>query len=137
MIANVAAAGIQPAQITKVIVSHFHPDHVFGLMSKAPHTAIDRSHRWPFSMHYFRSTNIMPFDHHRCQQPTGKRADSSPLPRDARGMGEAPAREARVATRPPVVSLQKAPFCMALELPGRFFRPGIPSPLHRLPFERA
>src|SRR5450755_3977783 len=36
MIANMAAAGIQPAQITKVIVSHFHPDHVFGLMSKAP-----------------------------------------------------------------------------------------------------
>jgi glyoxylase-like metal-dependent hydrolase (beta-lactamase superfamily II) len=36
MIANMAAAGIQPGQITKVIVSHFHPDHVFGLMSKAP-----------------------------------------------------------------------------------------------------
>ena len=35
MIANMAAAGIQPAQITKVIVSHFHPDHVFGLMSGA------------------------------------------------------------------------------------------------------
>jgi len=36
MIANMAAAGIKPEQITKVIVSHFHPDHVFGLMSKAP-----------------------------------------------------------------------------------------------------
>ncbi|SIO63013.1 Metallo-beta-lactamase superfamily protein [Bradyrhizobium erythrophlei] len=36
MIANMAAAGIKPAQITRVIVSHFHPDHVFGLMSKAP-----------------------------------------------------------------------------------------------------
>jgi hypothetical protein len=36
MIANMAAAGIKPAQITRVVVSHFHPDHVFGLMSKAP-----------------------------------------------------------------------------------------------------
>jgi glyoxylase-like metal-dependent hydrolase (beta-lactamase superfamily II) len=36
MIANMAAAGIKPAQITRVIASHFHPDHVFGLMSKAP-----------------------------------------------------------------------------------------------------
>src|SRR6266436_7535464 len=36
MIANMAAAGIKPEQITRVIVSHFHPDHVFGLMSKAP-----------------------------------------------------------------------------------------------------
>jgi hypothetical protein len=39
MIANMAAAGIKPAQITRVIVSHFHPDHVFGLMSKAPDNA--------------------------------------------------------------------------------------------------
>ena len=36
MIANMTAAGIKPEQITRVIVSHFHPDHVFGLMSKAP-----------------------------------------------------------------------------------------------------
>jgi Metallo-beta-lactamase superfamily len=36
MIANMAAAGIKPAQITRVVVSHFHPDNVFGLMSKAP-----------------------------------------------------------------------------------------------------
>jgi glyoxylase-like metal-dependent hydrolase (beta-lactamase superfamily II) len=36
MIANMAAVRIKPAQITKVIVSHFHPDHVFGIMSKAP-----------------------------------------------------------------------------------------------------
>jgi glyoxylase-like metal-dependent hydrolase (beta-lactamase superfamily II) len=36
LIANMAAVGITPAQITRVIVSHFHPDHVFGLMSKAP-----------------------------------------------------------------------------------------------------
>lgn len=39
MIANMAAAGIQPAEITRVIVSHFHPDHVFGLMSRAPDNA--------------------------------------------------------------------------------------------------
>jgi len=36
MIANMEAAGIKPEQITRVIVSHFQPDHVFGLMSKAP-----------------------------------------------------------------------------------------------------
>src|SRR5258705_12119620 len=33
MIANMAATGIKPALITRVIVSHFHPDHVLGLMS--------------------------------------------------------------------------------------------------------
>ena len=44
MITNVAAAGFQSAQITKVIVSHFHPDHVFGLMSKAPHTRPSTAH---------------------------------------------------------------------------------------------
>src|SRR5260370_187409 len=36
MFANMAAAGIKPEQITRVIVSHFHPDHFFGLMEKAP-----------------------------------------------------------------------------------------------------
>jgi glyoxylase-like metal-dependent hydrolase (beta-lactamase superfamily II) len=46
MIANMAAAGIKPAQITSVVVSHFHPDHVFGLMSKAPdkHTGLSQRH---------------------------------------------------------------------------------------------
>src|ERR1700749_4389090 len=36
MIANMEAAGIKPEQITRGVVSNFHPDHVFGLMSKAP-----------------------------------------------------------------------------------------------------
>src|SRR5258708_37731798 len=31
MIANMAAPRSQTAQVTKVIVSHFHPDHIFGL----------------------------------------------------------------------------------------------------------
>jgi glyoxylase-like metal-dependent hydrolase (beta-lactamase superfamily II) len=40
MIANMAA-GIKPSQITKVIVSHFYPDHVFGLMSSPRHAQLD------------------------------------------------------------------------------------------------
>jgi glyoxylase-like metal-dependent hydrolase (beta-lactamase superfamily II) len=28
------AAGIDPARITRVMISHFHPDHIFGLMAK-------------------------------------------------------------------------------------------------------
>jgi glyoxylase-like metal-dependent hydrolase (beta-lactamase superfamily II) len=32
--ANMAAAGIDPKQITTVLVSHFHPDHVNGLRAK-------------------------------------------------------------------------------------------------------
>jgi len=32
--AGMEAAGIKPADITKVIISHFHPDHIFGLMAK-------------------------------------------------------------------------------------------------------
>jgi glyoxylase-like metal-dependent hydrolase (beta-lactamase superfamily II) len=31
---NMKAAGIDPAKITKVMISHFHPDHIFGLMAK-------------------------------------------------------------------------------------------------------
>jgi len=31
---NMRAAGIDPAKITKVMISHFHPDHIFGLMAK-------------------------------------------------------------------------------------------------------
>ncbi len=33
--ANMAAAGIQPADITKVVITHFHPDHIHGLKTKA------------------------------------------------------------------------------------------------------
>jgi glyoxylase-like metal-dependent hydrolase (beta-lactamase superfamily II) len=32
--ANMKAAGIDPAKIDIVLISHFHPDHIFGLMEK-------------------------------------------------------------------------------------------------------
>lgn len=32
--ANLKAAGLEPAAINVVLVSHFHPDHIFGLMEK-------------------------------------------------------------------------------------------------------
>jgi glyoxylase-like metal-dependent hydrolase (beta-lactamase superfamily II) len=32
--ANMQAAGIDPAKIGNVLISHFHPDHIFGLMQK-------------------------------------------------------------------------------------------------------
>lgn len=32
---NLAAAGIRPADITKVVITHFHPDHIHGLKTKA------------------------------------------------------------------------------------------------------
>lgn len=32
--ANMAAAGIDPKKIDMVVVTHFHPDHIFGLMEK-------------------------------------------------------------------------------------------------------
>lgn len=31
---NMKAAGIDPAEIGTILVSHFHPDHIFGLMEK-------------------------------------------------------------------------------------------------------
>jgi glyoxylase-like metal-dependent hydrolase (beta-lactamase superfamily II) len=33
-LANMKAAGIDPARIDTILVSHFHPDHIFGLMEK-------------------------------------------------------------------------------------------------------
>jgi glyoxylase-like metal-dependent hydrolase (beta-lactamase superfamily II) len=33
-LANLKAAGIDPAQIETILVSHFHPDHIFGLLGK-------------------------------------------------------------------------------------------------------
>lgn len=32
--ANLAAAGIDPAKVSTIAVTHFHPDHIFGLMAK-------------------------------------------------------------------------------------------------------
>lgn len=32
--ANMAAAGIDPGKIRTILISHFHPDHIFGLMEK-------------------------------------------------------------------------------------------------------
>lgn len=34
MMANLAAAGIDSKKIDTVLISHFHPDHIFGLMAK-------------------------------------------------------------------------------------------------------
>ena len=34
MMTNMAAAGFDPASIDIVLISHFHPDHIFGLMAK-------------------------------------------------------------------------------------------------------
>jgi glyoxylase-like metal-dependent hydrolase (beta-lactamase superfamily II) len=31
---NLTAAGIDPASITNIVVTHFHPDHIYGLMAK-------------------------------------------------------------------------------------------------------
>ena len=33
LISNMRAAGIDPAKIETILVSHFHPDHIFGLLS--------------------------------------------------------------------------------------------------------
>jgi glyoxylase-like metal-dependent hydrolase (beta-lactamase superfamily II) len=34
MMANLTAAGIDPAKIATILISHFHPDHIYGLMEK-------------------------------------------------------------------------------------------------------
>jgi len=34
MMANMRAAGIDPTKIETVLISHFHPDHIFGLLEK-------------------------------------------------------------------------------------------------------
>jgi glyoxylase-like metal-dependent hydrolase (beta-lactamase superfamily II) len=38
--ANMRAAGIDPATISTVLISHFHPDHIFGLMEKGSNASV-------------------------------------------------------------------------------------------------
>ena len=38
--ANMGAAGIDRNQISTILVSHFHPDHVWGLMEKGTNAAV-------------------------------------------------------------------------------------------------
>src|SRR5690349_22856106 len=40
MMANMKAAGIDPAKIDTVLISHFHPDHIFGLMEKGTNAPV-------------------------------------------------------------------------------------------------
>jgi glyoxylase-like metal-dependent hydrolase (beta-lactamase superfamily II) len=37
---NVQAAGIDPAKVSTILISHFHPDHIFGLMEKGSNAPI-------------------------------------------------------------------------------------------------
>ena len=37
---NLAAAGVDPASVNHIVISHFHPDHIFGLMTKAPENKV-------------------------------------------------------------------------------------------------
>jgi len=37
---NMREAGLDPAKITKVMISHFHPDHIFGLMEKGTNAQV-------------------------------------------------------------------------------------------------
>jgi glyoxylase-like metal-dependent hydrolase (beta-lactamase superfamily II) len=38
--ANMNAAGIDRSQISTILISHFHPDHVWGLMEKGTNAAV-------------------------------------------------------------------------------------------------
>jgi glyoxylase-like metal-dependent hydrolase (beta-lactamase superfamily II) len=40
MMTNLKAAGIDPASIDTILVSHFHPDHIYGLMEKDTDRAV-------------------------------------------------------------------------------------------------
>jgi glyoxylase-like metal-dependent hydrolase (beta-lactamase superfamily II) len=37
---NMKAAGLDPANVNAVLISHFHPDHIFGLMAKETNAQI-------------------------------------------------------------------------------------------------
>src|SRR5262245_64925046 len=38
--ANMDAAGIDPGKISRILLSHFHPDHIFGLMEKGSNAPV-------------------------------------------------------------------------------------------------
>jgi glyoxylase-like metal-dependent hydrolase (beta-lactamase superfamily II) len=40
LMANMKAAGIDPAAIHTVLISHFHPDHIYGLMEKGTNAPV-------------------------------------------------------------------------------------------------
>lgn len=40
MMENMKAAGIDPAKIDTILISHFHPDHIFGLMEKGTNAPV-------------------------------------------------------------------------------------------------
>ena len=40
MMANMKAAGIDPKEIETVLISHFHPDHIFGLLQKGTNAPV-------------------------------------------------------------------------------------------------
>jgi glyoxylase-like metal-dependent hydrolase (beta-lactamase superfamily II) len=37
---NMTAAGIDPAKISTILISHFHPDHIFGLMQRSTNAPV-------------------------------------------------------------------------------------------------
>jgi glyoxylase-like metal-dependent hydrolase (beta-lactamase superfamily II) len=37
---HLAAAGVDPGSVNHILISHFHPDHIFGLMTKAPENTV-------------------------------------------------------------------------------------------------
>ena len=50
MMASMAAAGINPKKIDTILISHCHPDHIFGLMEKAPTRRCSPTPRSSFPM---------------------------------------------------------------------------------------
>ena len=40
MMKHLAAAGVEPSAINVILISHFHPDHISGLMTRAPENKV-------------------------------------------------------------------------------------------------